>query len=99
MAIGDKDIDESKLAGIIEDSLSDIRFDKMNFAWHMGNKSPRIQQEFWELTYAFIQEMADYYKRGLVDTKHLAVAQMCYEVKQYLEGDYDKDQLALDLGL
>ena len=39
MAIGDKDIDESKLAGIIEDSLSDIRFDKMNFAWHMGNKS------------------------------------------------------------
>ena len=68
MAIGDKDIDESKLAEIIEDSLSDIRFDKMNFAWHMGNKSPRIQREFWELTYCFIQEMADYYRRGLVDT-------------------------------
>lgn len=63
----------------------------------MVNKSPRTQAEFWETIYAFIQEMADYYRRGMVDSKNLAVAQMCYEIIRYLEGDYDRDPLALDL--
>jgi hypothetical protein len=63
----------------------------------MVNKSPRTQGEFWELMYAFIQEMADYYRRGMVDSKNLAVAQMCYEITRYLEGDYNRDPLELDL--
>ena len=96
MALGDKDIDEAKLAGLIEDFLSDVRFDKFNFAWHMGNKSPRVQREFWELVYAFIEEMAEYHKRGLTDTKHYVVAQICYEIKQFVEGGRDENQMTLD---
>lgn len=94
--IGDKDIDEGKLAGIIEDMLSDVRFDKMNFAWHMGNKSPRVQGEFWELLWAFIEEMSNYYRRGLVDTKNFIVAKMCDEVRRYIENDPDENQMTLE---
>ena len=98
MAIGDKDIDEGKLAGIVEDYLSDVRFSKLNFAWHMGNKSPRIQEEFWETLWAFIEEMAEAHDRGLVDTKHYVVAQVCSDLRKYINGDRDNNQLALDLG-
>ncbi len=65
----------------------------------MVNKSPRTQGEFWETIYAFIQEMGDYYRRGMVDSKNLAVAQMCYEITRYLEGGYNRDPLALDLSI
>ena len=95
MALGDKDIDEAKLAGIVEDYLSDVRFDKFNFAWHMGNKSPRVQEEFWELLWAWIQEMAQAYERNLVDTKHYAVAQACYRVHAYMTGK-DENQMELE---
>lgn len=94
--VGDKDIDEAKLAGIIEDFLSDVRFDKFNFAWHMGNKSPRVQESFWELLWAFIEEMADSYERGLIQTKHAQVAKMCYELRQWLRGEADDNQLQLE---
>jgi hypothetical protein len=98
MAIGDKDIDEGKLAGIIEDYLSDVRFSKLNFAWHMGNKSPRIQEEFWETLWAFIQEMSEYYRRGMVDTKHFAVAKMCHEIRAHVEGEtWVDNQMTLEL--
>jgi hypothetical protein len=96
--IGDKDIDEGKLAFIIEDMLSDVRFDKMNFAWHMGNKSPRVQGQFWEMLWSFIEEMSNCYRRGLVDTKNIGVAQICDEIRRFVEGEY-KDQMALDLDL
>lgn len=99
MALGDKDIDEGKLAGVIEDYLSDVRFDKFNFAWHMGNKSPRIQREFWELLWAFIEEMAEANDRGLVDTKHYVVAQVCADIRKYVNGgEENNNQLTLDLG-
>lgn len=88
--MAEKDIDEGKLATAIEDNLADVRFDKLNFAWHMANKSPRTQGEFWELVYVWIQEMADYYRRGLVDSKHLAVAEMCHEIVSYLENNYGR---------
>jgi hypothetical protein len=97
--VAERDIDEGKLATAIEDSLSDVRFDKLNFAWHMVNKSPRTQGEFWEMIYVFIQEMGDYYRRGMVDSKNLAVAQMCNEINRYLEGDYNRDPLELDLSM
>lgn len=97
--MAERDIDEGKLATAIEDSLSDVRFDKLNFAWHMVNKSPRTQGEFWEMIYVFIQEMGDYYRRGMVDSKNLAVAQMCNEINRYLEGDYNRDPLELDLSM
>lgn len=96
MTLGDKDIDEGKLAGIIEDFLSDVRFDKFNFAWHMSNKSPRIQREFWETLWAFIEEMANAYERNLVETKHFQVAQACYNVYCFINGR-DSNQLELDL--
>lgn len=99
MCVAERDIDEGKLATAIEDSLSDVRFDKLNFAWHMSNKSPRTQGEFWDMIYVFVQEMGDYYRRGMVDSKNLAVAQMCYEITRYLEGDYDRDPMALDLSI
>ncbi len=92
--LGDKDIDEAKLATIIEDFLSDVRFDKFNFAWHMSNKSPRIQREFYELFFAFIEEMANAYKRGLVDTKNYHIAQLCYEVMEYIN---NRDRYQLEL--
>ena len=96
MRVGDKDIDEGKLAMILEDHLSDVRFDKFNFAWHMGNKSPRIQREFWELLWAFIEEMSSYHKRGLTDTKHAVVAQVCYEIRQFVNGEPSENQLAFE---
>jgi len=99
VCVAERDIDEGKLATAIEDSLSDVRFDKLNFAWHMVNKSPRTQGEFWEMIYVFIQEMSDYYRRGMVDSKNLAVAQMCNEINRYLEGDYNRDPLELDLSM
>jgi hypothetical protein len=43
--------------------------------------------------------MGDYYRRGMVDSKNLAVAQMCYEITRYLEGDYNRDPLELDLSM
>ncbi len=98
MTIGDKDIDEGKLAGIIEDFLSDVRFSKLNFAWHMGNKSPRIQREFWETLWSFVEEMSEYYRRGLADTKNFAVAKMCHEIRAFVEGEtWEDNQLTLDL--
>lgn len=93
--VGDKDIDEAKLAGIIEDYLSDVRFDKFNFAWHMGNKSPRIHEEFFDLLWAFIEEMANYYEKGMIQTKHAEISRVCYEIREQLIGR-NKDQMELD---
>jgi hypothetical protein len=48
--------------------------------------------------WAFIQEMSEYYRRGMVDTKHFAVAKMCHEIRAHVEGEtWVDNQMTLEL--